>query len=139
MYDGVVGGPAAFFVTGLALGGGYNTRLALPPVEEVATFPLVQAVTDPTKFQSEALRQIVLPSYGDYWLAFGVKFNSFKMADSFALFSVAFGNRLQFALLGLTKFTVPTGAEEGKCAVYAELPSAPCSTRTPACSASRGG
>ena len=58
---------------------------------------------------------------GDYWLAVGVKFDSFKMADSFALFSVSFGTRLQFALLGLTKLTVPTGAAADKCAVYAEL------------------
>jgi hypothetical protein len=121
MYNGVVGGPAAFFVTGLALGGGYNTRLKLPPVEQVAEFPLVQAVTDPTKFKSEALRHIAEASYGDYWLALGIKFTSFKMAESFALFTVAFGNRLQFALLGLTKFTVPTEAERGQCAVYAEL------------------
>jgi hypothetical protein len=120
-YAGVVGGPPAFFVTGLALGGGYNTRLALPPIEKVAEFPLVQAVTDPKRFTNDALMKAVQPSYGDYWLAVGVKFNSFKMADSFALFSVSFGTRLQFALLGLTKFTVPTGAKEGKCAVYAEL------------------
>ena len=36
--DGVIGGPPAFYVTGLALGGGYNTRLALPPIEKVAEF-----------------------------------------------------------------------------------------------------
>jgi hypothetical protein len=43
------------------------------------------------------------------------------MAESFALFSVSFGSRLQFALLGFTKLIVPTGAPEDKCAVYAEL------------------
>lgn len=120
-YDGVVGGPPAFYVTGLALGGGYNTSLALPPVEQVAEFPLVQAVSKPEQLTPDVLGKAVQPSYGDYWLAVGVQFNSFKMADSFALFSVSFGTRLQFALLGLTKFTAPTGAEEGKCSVYAEL------------------
>jgi hypothetical protein len=121
MYDGVIGGPAAFFVTGLALGGGYNTRLSLPPVEEVAKFPLVQAVTDPAKFTPDKLREAVKPSAGDYWLALGIKFTSFKMAESFALFTVAFGNRLQFALLGLTKFSHPVGSTKDKCVVYAEL------------------
>ncbi len=121
VYDGVVGGPPAFFVTGLALGGGYNTQLALPPVEEVAEFPLVQAVTKPEDFTQDKLREAVKPSYGDYWLAVGVKFTSFKMADSFALFSVSFGTRLQFALLGLTKLAVPAGAPQGWCAAYAEL------------------
>src|SRR5258708_1655445 len=122
MYDGVVGGPAPFFVTGLALGGGYNTRLALPRIEEVADFPLIQAAANPgKKLTNEALNKTVLPSFGDYWLAVGVKFSSFKMAESFALFSVSFGSRLQFALLGFTKLIVPTGAPEDKCAVYAEL------------------
>ncbi|MBS0169983.1 MAG: hypothetical protein JSR62_06475 [Nitrospira sp.] len=120
-YVGVVGGPPAFFVTGLALGGGYNMRLALPPVEQVAEFPLVTAVTNPAKFEMAKLRDAVLPSAGDYWVAIGVKFTSFKIADSFALLSVAFGNRLQFALLGLTKLTLPPGPASGNCAVYAEL------------------
>ncbi len=98
-YAGAIGGPPPFFVLGLALGGGFNTRLALPPVEKVAEFPLVQAVTDPDKFADGAadlLQSVVQPSYGDYWLAMGVRFTSFKMADSFALFSVSFGTRLQF-------------------------------------------
>ncbi len=120
-YQGMLGGPPAFFVTGLALGGGYNTRLSIPPVEGVAQFPLVQAVTDPVKFKIDSLREAVLPSHGDYWLALGVKFTSFKMADSFALFSVGFGNRLNFALLGLTKLAVPTAAVQGMSVVYAEL------------------
>lgn len=120
-YVGAVGGPPAFFVTGLALGGGYNMRLVLPPVEQVAEFPLVTAVTEPAKFDMAKLRDAVVPSSGDYWLAIGVKFTSFKIADSFALFSVTFGNRLQFALLGLTKLSLPAGAAAGNCAVYAEL------------------
>ncbi len=120
-YVGAVGGPPAFFVTGLALGGGYNSRLALPPVDQVAKFPLVTAVTDPAKFEMATLRNAVVPSSGDYWFAIGVKFTSFKLADSFALLSVAFGNRLQFALLGLTKVALPPGAAASHCAVYAEL------------------
>ena len=117
-FVGVLGGPPEFFVTGLAVGGGYNTRLALPPIEQVADFPLVQAVTHPAAFAlggMERLREkAVQPSYGDYWFAVGVKFNSFKMVDSFALFSVSFGSRLQFALLGLTKLDVPTGLSRAR-------------------------
>ena len=124
-YAGVVGGPAEFFVTGLALGGGYNTRLRIPPIEKVADFPLIQAVTDPGKFTvsslGEAVREKIGPSPGDCWLAVGVKFTSYKIVDSFALFSVAFGNRLQFALLGLTKLALPPEAGKNACAVYAEL------------------
>jgi len=126
MYNGVLGGPAAFYVTGLALGGGYNTRLRTPSIEKVAEFPLVSAATKTdVTLTTDKLAKVVEASYGDYWLAVGVKFNSFKMADSFALFTVAFGNRLQFALLGLTTLTlpaeVPGGKKDAAAAVYAEL------------------
>jgi len=127
VYAGMLGGPPPFYVTGLALGGGYNSRMLLPKVEEVAEFPLVKAVTDPASFATspnDAITKItekIVPSPGDYWLAIGVKFDSFKMADSFALFSVSFGTRLQFALLGLTKLTLPQGAKRDEAALYAEL------------------
>jgi hypothetical protein len=121
---GMLGGPPEFFVTGLALGGGYNTRLALPRIEDVAEFPLVQAVTHPDKFAIDGTKRLmgtVKPSYGDYWLAVGVQFTTYKLVDSFALFSVAFGNRLQFQMLGLTKLSMPAGAPADQCAVNAEL------------------
>jgi hypothetical protein len=121
MYAGVIGGPPPFYVTGLALGGGYNTRLMLPPIEEVAQFPLVQAAAPGATLDKDKLRNVVKASYGDYWLALGLKFTSFKIADSFALFTVAFGNRLQFALLGVTTFTVPPSAPKNQSAMYAEL------------------
>jgi hypothetical protein len=124
MYDGVLGGPAAFYVTGLALGGGYNTKLRLPSIEKVAEFPLISAATTGKTLTTQELANIVEASYGDYWLAVGVKFNSFKMAESFALFTVAFGNRLQFALLGLTTLNLPAeppGAAGKVPAVHAEL------------------
>jgi hypothetical protein len=108
MYDGVIGGPPAFYVTGLALGGGYNTRLALPPIEKVAEFPLVKAVTTGL-VKSDDVRKAVLPSYGDYWLALGVRFSSFEMVQAFALLSVSFGNELEIGLLGLAALTVPDG------------------------------
>ena len=120
-HAGVVGGPAEFYVTALALGGGYNTQLALPPVEKVAEFPLVQAVREPAKFTLATLRSAVQASPGDHWLAVGVKFTSYRIVDSFALFSVLFGNRLQFALLGMTKLVLPSGAREDACAILAEM------------------
>ena len=121
VYDGVLGGPAPFYVTGLALGVGYNSTLALPAVEKVESFPLMQAAMQPGRFNTESLKQAILPSVGDRWLAAGVKFNSFKMVDTFALFSAVFSSRQQFAILGQSKLTVPAQAKEDKCAVYAEL------------------
>ncbi len=44
---------------------------------------------------------------GQYFLALGVKFTSFKMVDSFALITVSFGNDFEVDLLGLSTLIVP--------------------------------
>ena len=46
-------------------------------------------------------------SEGDYWLAVGIKFTSFKIIDSFVLLIVSFGNRLRFDILGLSVLSLP--------------------------------
>ena len=111
--DYPLGGPAFFFVTGAAAGFGYNRRLILPSVEEVPNFPLVAATIDPSSVfpggsnKKESLSQAlgvldkyIPPSLGDYFLAAGIRFTTFEMLSSVALLSVAFGNRLEIALLG---------------------------------------
>ena len=107
-----LGGPAFFFVTGLAFGFGVNRLLKLPAIEDVQNFPLIKGATDPNYFSRSAdarekLQAYIPPSKGDYWLAAGVKFNSFGMIDSFAMLSVSFGTQLQIAILGMSKITVP--------------------------------
>jgi hypothetical protein len=110
-----LGGPAFFFVTGLAFGFGVNRLLKLPAIAEVQNFPLVKGATDPEYFGSDAtprtalqkLQEYIPPSVGDYWLAAGVKFNSFGMIDSFAMLSVSFGTQFQIAILGLSRISVP--------------------------------
>jgi hypothetical protein len=110
-----LGGPAFFFVTGLAFGFGVNRLLRLPAIGEVHNFPLIKSATDPNYFSGDAsprtalqkLQEYIPPSVGDYWLAAGVKFNSFGMIDSFAVLSVSFGTQFQIAILGLSRITVP--------------------------------
>jgi hypothetical protein len=110
-----LGGPAFFFVTGLAFGFGFNRVLRLPPIEEVQNFPLIKGAMDPSYFSGGSdpraalhkLQDYIAPSPGNTWLAAGVKFTSFGMIDSFALISVSFGTQFQIALLGLSRITVP--------------------------------
>jgi hypothetical protein len=117
--DYPLGGPAFFFVTGLAAGFGYNRRLIPPSVDKVAEFPLVKQATGREAAPSgvmkalESLRKDVPPSVGDIFLALGVRFNSFKLVDSFALLTFEFGNRFVVNLLGLSTAVVPT-PETGK-------------------------
>jgi hypothetical protein len=46
--DKALGGPPFFYVTGLALGFGFNRDLLIPDINGVETFPLVQAATSTT-------------------------------------------------------------------------------------------
>ena len=112
--DYPLGGPAFFFVTGLAAGFGYNRRLIAPSVENVADFPLVKQATglEPkpkdVMLALRSLQEHVPPNVGSIFLAIGVRFNSFKLVDSFALLTIEFGNNLAINLIGLSKAVVPT-------------------------------
>lgn len=126
-----LGGPPCFRVNGLAAGFGYNRKLTLPPIEEVANFPLVRAALDPGYLSSGPgslmqdamgkLQKFIPPSLGDYWFAIGIRFSSFEMIQAFALLSVSFGNEVEIGLLGLAAMTIPKGSEPGKAVAYAEL------------------
>ena len=123
-----IGGPAFFFVTGLAAGFGYNRKLLIPPVDGVATFPFVQwaagegnapatgaganAGKEVAKVVTEMeAKGVVAPSVGDYWGAIGVRFTSFEVVDGFALLTLVFGTRFEVALLGLATVAVPAPEE----------------------------
>lgn len=110
-----LGGPAFFFVTGLAFGVGINRQLKMPDINEVQNFPLIRAVMDPDylgpkmdlRAVSAKLNQYMAPMPGNFWIAAGVKFTSFRLIDSFALLSVSFGTQFQIALLGLSRILIP--------------------------------
>ena len=108
-----LGGPPFFFVTGLAGGFGYNMGLEVPPIEEVRNFPFVSAAMDSSKIANNPLEAVgQLQKYvpierGSYWIAAGVKFNSFQLIDSFALLHVMFGNGFEVGLLGLSRMQLP--------------------------------
>ncbi|WP_422769974.1 DUF6603 domain-containing protein [Plantactinospora sp. WMMC1484] len=111
--DYPLGGPPFFHVKGLAVGFGYHRRLVLPPVTEIASFPLVaEAIGLRTRGATladelHALADWLPPSTGDLLLAAGVHFDSFKMVDSFVLLTAAFGHRFELDLLGLATLTLP--------------------------------
>ena len=143
MLDADLGGPAFFYVTGLAAGFGYNRALILPDQNSVTTYPLVAAASDPAQLgaQKQAsggwkmpdpatalalLDQYAPPQRGEYWLAAGVRFTSFDLINSTALLVVAFGHELEIALLGLSWFSLPPPVAPGASApslqyAYAEL------------------
>lgn len=129
--QGQIGGPPAFFITGVAAGFGYNRSLTLPTASQVASFPLVQAAQNPSAIPtgggvSQALATIasggwIPPSIGSYWVAAGIQFTSFGIVDSFALLTAQFGSSLVFALLGTSTVQLPTPEDSDETYTYAEL------------------
>jgi hypothetical protein len=120
--DYPLGGPSFFFVTGLAAGFGYNRSLRVPPISQVATFPLVaEAVSpnpqsmpaDPASAQTYVanalgnLEPYIPPRLGEYFLSAGLRFTSFELLDSFALLTVQFGKQFEVDLLGISTLYVP--------------------------------
>ena len=125
-----LGGPAFFFVEGLAAGFGYNRHITIPAIAEVRNFPLVEdaiaaappdsrlggSLQDANTALGEKLTKLqkyVQPRVGEHFLAVGVKFNSFKQIDSFALLIIPFGQNFELDVLGISTMTVPS-PEEGK-------------------------
>ncbi|OXG04185.1 hypothetical protein BC749_102871 [Flavobacterium araucananum] len=133
VFDGPIGGPAFFFVTGIAAGFGYNRKVNVPSIDEVALFPLVALAMKPEKNSGliSILNSLEVPmrnkktpieiSIGDYWFAVGIKFTSFKLIESFVLLTVNFGTQLEFAILGLSRLSWPEKSLAPEPIVYIEL------------------
>ncbi|MFO1502009.1 MAG: DUF6603 domain-containing protein [Verrucomicrobiota bacterium] len=118
--DYPLGGPSFFFVTGLAAGFGYNRSLLLPAIDELPAFPLVAEATAGAGLPKDVINELTkldryLPAdVGQYFLAVGVKFTSFKLIDSFALLTVSFGKRFEVDVLGQSTVIVPAPAAQIK-------------------------
>jgi hypothetical protein len=122
-----LGGPACFYVTGLAAGFGYNRSLRIPAQNEVQNFPLVAGLSNPALLGGgtptpaaalTALESWVPPERGEYWLAAGVQFSTFEVVNTNALLVVEFGQELTVAVLGISTLKQPL---TGDAWVYAEL------------------
>lgn len=110
----VLGGPPFFFVTGLGGGAGYNRRLLVPEnPKDVPNFLLVSAIDDPgfANDPMAALRQMAtaIPARrGSFWLAAGVRFDSFVLVHSVAVVYVSIDRGLEIGVLGISRLALPT-------------------------------
>lgn len=104
-----LGGPPAFFVKGLAAGFGYNQALALPDITGVSSYPLILGAKGELDREHlmEKLAPYIAPSRGQNFLAAGVHFTTFEIADSFVLATVGFGKKTEVGILGLSDITMP--------------------------------
>lgn len=119
--DYPLGGAPFFYVTGLVGGFGLNRKLVMPPVDQVSTFPLIQAAisppempTDPGKTgtfikdEMQKLGKYLMPSIGQYFGCAGLRFTSFELLDSLVVVSISFGREFELDLLGISTLIVPS-------------------------------
>jgi hypothetical protein len=107
-----IGGPPAFFITGIAVGFGINRDLLTPDIEHITTHPFMQALRalgpEPEPMQQlQQMRAIVPPAQGEYWVAAGISFTSFVLVTGELLVTVQFGDGLDLAILGLARIQLP--------------------------------
>jgi hypothetical protein len=115
-YNGTIGGPAFFFVTGLCAGFGYNRNIKIPAQDEVPSFPLLSGIADPSKIGGKgaspvdalkALGDWVQPAQGFNWFAAGVQFTSFELVQSNAVLVVVPTGDFELAILGVSRLKLP--------------------------------
>ncbi len=111
--NGPIGGPPAFFLTGIGGGFGINRRLVVPTdLGNFGQYPLIQALDiaarpqDPMA-QLRALGQYFPMARATFWFAAGLSFNSFALVDGIAVVAVQIGDGLDISLLGLARMALP--------------------------------
>lgn len=123
-----LGGPPAFYVTAVAGGFGYNRTIRIPDkVQDVERFPFVAAAMGKGNLKSSmtpaeiltAMNEEITLQNNQYFVSAGIRFTSFGIVESFALLNVEFGAHFRLSLLGLSRLSLPTGAENPM--VYLEL------------------
>ena len=111
--NGPIGGPPAFFLTGIGGGFGINRKLVVPSdLSNFGNYPLIQALdiaakpVDPMA-QLRQLGQYFPMNKGTFWFAAGLSFNSFALVDGIAVVGVQVGDGLDINLLGLARMALP--------------------------------
>ena len=107
-------GPAWFYVTGMAVGFGYNRSIKVPDVKDIEKFPLVAVATGEKSYGDDpltALRSMqshIPTSVGDMCLAVGIKFTTFKQINSFALMILNLTGKVKLDVIGISKLRLPS-------------------------------
>ena len=111
--NGPIGGPPAFFLTGIGGGFGINRQLRLPSdLARFGDYPLIQALDIAASPADPMIQLRQLGSYfpmqrGTFWFAAGMSFNSFALVDGIAVVGVQIGDGLDINLLGLARMALP--------------------------------
>lgn len=125
VYASSLGGPAEFFIEGLAGGMGYDTRLVLPSVEQVPQFALVKAAKEglggSPEQQLATFDACIVPMPNNLWIAAGVRFSTYKMLNSTVVVALLIGDDVEVDLFGLMELRTPMPVAGKKLPVIASV------------------
>jgi hypothetical protein len=108
-----LGGPPFLFVTGLGGGAGYNRELQPPTdLNQIPSFFLISAIDDSSLANNPmgalvSMVKFVPARRGSFWLAAGVRFNSFVVVNSVAVVYVALDRGFEIGILGVSHMQLP--------------------------------
>src|SRR5262249_54921487 len=108
-----LGGPPFLFVTGLGGGAGYNRQLVPPTTfDQIPSFFLVEAIDDDSLANDPmaalvSMGQNAPPRRGSFWLAAGVRFNSYVVVHTVAVAYVSLDRGLEIGVLGVSRLQLP--------------------------------
>lgn len=111
--NGPIGGPPAFFVTGIGGGFGANRGLVVPAdLSQFGTYPLIKALDPAARagdpfVELEQARTFFPAQRGQFWFAAGISFTSFAVVDGIVVVAVSFGNGFELNILGLARMALP--------------------------------
>lgn len=112
--QGPIGGPPAFFLTGIGGGLGIKRGLRVPDdLSKFGEYPFIKALDPAASVSSDPLQELRTlaeyfpPEPGNFWFAAGISFTSFSLVDGVAVLSVSVGNGLELNLFGLARMALP--------------------------------
>ncbi|HEX3609322.1 MAG TPA: DUF6603 domain-containing protein [Solirubrobacterales bacterium] len=112
--NGPIGGPPAFFLTGIGGGLGINRDLVFPQdLSQFGTFPFIQALDPGAEPPSDPMAVLELYKdtfpikQGELWFAAGISFTSFALVDGVAVVAIEIGDGFELTLLGLARMALP--------------------------------
>ncbi len=110
-------GPPWLNVTGISAGFGYNRKIKVPKAKDVPEFPLVRAAmghnygSDPMTVLGNMKRHLPAAK-GENCLALGVRFNTFKLVESFALVLVNLAGKPDVDVVGVSTLVQPARSKK---------------------------
>lgn len=119
-------------ITGISLGFGYNTRLRLPTLDNVNSFPFLKPSPPPAGTPDPGPLQLltaftgtdwITPQEGSFWIAAGLEMRAFQCLDIDAVVTLQFEPEVTIGIVAKAIASLPTSAtpDPTKSFVYAEI------------------